>query len=131
MKKKTMGGLEQVGTVTVNLVDGSTRRFPVFLKIGVWCLSAYAPGGKGKPDLHSEGMSVTHTPTGLRAADVRADDPRKAQKLAKFAQMFGRATSRDGVIRKYNALAPSKRRWIKAQVAWLLPKKEGGPPCST
>ena len=125
MKKKlTIGDLEQVGTCDLATRGRSVKRWPVLLIVGLWGLTPHLPYGKIKPDLEYEWLTITHLPTGFRAGDMRVDDSRKRQKLAKYAQMFGGARTVDGVQRKYRKLSKRQKSWIKRQAAWLLPSKE-------
>ena len=128
MKKKIrIGDLEQVGTCDLMGRGGSIKGWPVLLIVGLWGLTPHLPWGKIRPDLECEWLTVTHLPTGVRAGDMRADDPRKRQKLAKYAQMFGNATTFDGVQRKFRKLSKRQKSWIKRQVACLLPSKAVRP----
>lgn len=124
MRKLRIGDLEQVGTCTITLRNKKImKRWPVFLIDGVWGLTAFPHWTEERPDLESEWLSITHLPTGNRAGDMRVDDPRKKQILAKYAQMFGGARTFDGVMRKYRKLSKSRQLWIKQQISWLLPSK--------
>ena len=124
-KVKTIGGIKPIGRCFIMNCDRKViHNWPYFLRDGYWALTAHLEFGEKGPNCGSEWFTVTHLPTGYRAGDVRVDDPRKALKLAKFAEMFGKASTVAGVGRKYNQLPAHKRRWIKAQTAWLLPSKE-------
>ena len=126
---KTIGGIKPIGRCFIVDIAGKTRHnWPYFLRDGYWALTAHSPWSKNGPDWESEWFTVTHLPTGYRAGEVRVDDPSKALKLAKFAEIFGKASTRAGVVQKYNQLPAHKRRWIKAQVAWLLPSKKKDRP---
>jgi hypothetical protein len=123
MKKKlVIGDLEQVGTCEIATRHGRMK-WPVFMIVGLWGLTPPPQYGTRKPSTDKEWMDVTHLPTGFRGGDVRVNDPRKRQKLAKYAQMFGGACTVDGVQRKYRKLSKYQKLWIKRQVAWLLPSK--------
>ena len=124
MTKLRIGDLEQVGTCNLTIVTGKTlKNWPVFLINGVWGLTPLPKSYTHKVDMEWEWLSVTHLSTGYRAGDVRVDDPRKKQKLAKYAQMFGGTRTFDGVMRKYRKLSKRRQLWIKQQNAWLLPSK--------
>jgi hypothetical protein len=122
MKKLRIGDLEQVGVCDIAIRHGRMK-WPVFMIVGLWGLTPPPQYGTRKPNMNKEWMVVTHLPTGRRAGDIRVDDPCKKQKLAKYAQMFGRARTVDGIRRKYRKLSKYQKSWIKRQVAWLLPAK--------
>ena len=127
MKKKLIiGDLVQVGTCDLATRGKSAKGWPVLLILGLWGLTPHFPG-KRTPDLEYEWLTITHLPTGYRAGDMRVDDPRKKQKLAKFVQMFGGGRTVEGVQRKYRKLSRHQKLWINRQVAWLLPAKAVRP----
>jgi hypothetical protein len=122
MGKRTMGGIQEIGRCFITTRRGVRHNWPYFLRDGNWCLTAYCSWTKRGPDLTSEWFMITHLPTGMRAGDMRIDDPHKARKLAKYHQMFGAAATLSGVMRKYRALSQQQKRWITSRAAWLLPK---------
>jgi hypothetical protein len=122
LKKLRIGELEQVGTCEIATRHGRMK-WPVFMVVGLWGLTPPPQYGTRKPSTDKEWLAVTHLPTGVRGGDVRVDDPRKKQKLEKYAQMFGGARTYDGVQRKYRKLSKDQKLWIKRQVVWLLPSK--------
>jgi hypothetical protein len=126
MKALQIGDLKQVGTCTIATVFGPIEKWPVLLINGVWGLTPRYDWVKKKPDLTWEWLTVAHLPTGRMACDVRVDDPLIAQKLAKIAALLGKSKTVWGVIRKFNALPESQKKWIKEQKSWLLSKERGG-----
>lgn len=109
--------LKRCGSCPVLIGTRLRKRWPCYLVNGVWCLTARASWRGYKPDLESEWLVVTHRPTGLRAGDIRADDPRKAEKLARYTQMLGRCVTVEGIMRRYRKLSGAQKRWIKEQDA--------------
>jgi hypothetical protein len=123
---KEMGGLKQVTTCSLAHVDLRPREnWPVFMVDGVWGLTPPPKRGTSKPDLDSEWFSITHLPTGYRAADVRVDNPQKAKVLSKFPAMLGKCKTVTEVGRKWNGLSKQRQRWVKRQVSWLLFRNKG------
>ena len=117
-----MGNMKPLGFCKIDF-NRRRKKWPYFDEVGLWCITP--PATYYGPNYGSEWFTITHKPTGWRGGDIRVDNPRKAKVLERYSLMFGKSLTVVGVRRKYRKLSPTQKRWLKKQVAWLLPKREG------
>jgi hypothetical protein len=110
-------GLRKIGQCEIDTPAGKID-WPYYFRNGLWCLTAANYSKCGRPRYDRPWLSVTHMPTGLSGGWVKADDPGRERKLAMYAKVFGKATSLQGVMRKYRALSKARKRLITAQFLW-------------
>lgn len=109
---------KRVGSCAFAIRDRVTKRWPCYGRVGQFCLTPPADWDSRKPREDAEWFSVTHQPSGFRGGDVMRDDPNALRILATYARIFGKATTIEGIMRKYRRLSPAKKRWLKQQTAW-------------
>ena len=95
-------------TALVN-VEGRICRFPCHALEGNWAITNPIIGGSL---IDCDFVVVTHQPTGYRAKDIPKNSDFQ-QILAKFNALFGNATTKRGVMRKWNAMPAKDKKWVK------------------